>query len=125
MSDGQVDRPSYEQRTFFEQAVVEHSKVRSIDLIDDHVYQIERRGELPSLIVYLTDLYTVGFADVLDIKARCRDVNCIVTISNWNEYTNDAKAHAFSQNIGLFTFREFMGALNWTQIWKYRRTRKV
>jgi len=124
MPDGQADRPSFEQTGFFEHAVSAHDKVRSIDLIEDQVYQVERRKELPQLIVYLTNLYSVGYADVLDIKAKRRDVDCIVTISNWNAYTDDAKAHASDQHIGLFTFREFMGALNWTQIWKYRPKRQ-
>jgi hypothetical protein len=62
-------------------------------------------------MVYLTNLYVVGIADVHEIMSKFPEVNCIVTISNWNSYSNKAKEFSKSQGIGLFKYSEFYGAL--------------
>jgi len=119
MAEGQEDKPSVTQLQFFREAVKNHDKVEACHEIDDQIYRLDRTGDLGEIVVYLTNLYTLGYADVLEIKSKCRRVNCIVTMSGWNGYTGDAKNYATENQIGLFKFAEFMGALNFKQIWKY------
>jgi hypothetical protein len=121
MPDSQEDRPTYTQRQFFREAVVKHDKVQALDEINTQTYRVDRTGDLGEVVVYITNLYSVGYADVIGISSSCPDVNCIVTMSNWNGYTGDAKMHASENKIGLFMFAEFMGALNFKQIWKYKK----
>ena len=117
MPDSQEDKPSYTQRKYFRDTVANPA----LDEIRDQTYTLDRTGELSEVVVYITNLYTVSYADVLDIESRCRHLNCIVTMSNWNGYTGEAKRYAAENRIGLFMFAEFMGALNFKHIWKYEK----
>jgi hypothetical protein len=119
MPAGQEDKPAFTQLQFFRDTVKNHDKVAVCQEIDDQIHALHRTGDLGEIVVYLTNLYTVGYADVLEITSKCRNVNCIVTMSGWNGYTSDAKRYATENHIGLFKFDEFMGALNFKQIWKY------
>lgn len=121
MPESQDDKPTSTQREFFRKAVRGHDKVSGLDSIDDQIYRIDRAGDLDEVFVYITNLYTLGCGDIIEIRSKCRKLNCIVTMSNWNEYTGDAKRYAREQKIGIFKFAEFMGALNFRQPWKYEK----
>ena len=54
--------------------------------------------------------YTVSINDV--VEKIDEGFDALVTISMWNSYTSEAKKYALENQFGLFTFREFMGALN-------------
>jgi hypothetical protein len=113
------DRPVHTQEEFFARAIESHNKVESIERLTKQVYRVNRVDGLPPLTVYVGDIYTVGEADMIEITSEHEEVNCVVAVSNWNEYTQEAKKFGMERKIGLFTFTEFMGALNWTQFWKY------
>lgn len=121
MPESQDDKPTYTQRKFFRETIGNHDKVVALDAINEQTYRLSRTSGLSEVVVYITNLYTVGYADVVDIKSKCRGLNCILTMSNWNGYTSDAKLYAAENRIGLFKFAEFMGALNFKQIWKYAK----
>lgn len=74
------------------------------------LYVIKRRHK-NDLIVHITNLYIVSEADVHEILAEESHINCIVTVSAWNGYSLQAKEMCKEMDIGLFTFREFMGAI--------------
>ena len=76
------------------------------------IMNIERKGLYPNLKVYFADVYILTAADFDEIMDYNPDVNCIVVISNWNQYTVMAKQEARQNNIGLFTLEEFRKALN-------------
>jgi len=118
MGDNQAEKPRKESIAFFEKAIPRHDKVVQLKKLEEQVYEITRLTG-GKVVVYLTNLYTVGLADYYDIRERHPEVNCIVTISNWNSYTRQAKEQANSDHFGLFVFEEFMGALNVEQQWKY------
>jgi hypothetical protein len=101
-----------------------HDKVESVEILRSQVYRIDRVDGMPPVIAYVGDIYTVGQADVIEISSEHEEVNCIVAVSNWNEYTEEAKRFALDRKIGLFTLTEFMGALNWTTFWKYSKKKK-
>jgi hypothetical protein len=118
MAEGQENAPTYTQRQFFCQTVGSHDKVEAVDEIDCQTYRVNRADGLSTVTVYITNLYTVGYADIMEIISTTLNLNCIVTMSNWNGYTREAKAYAAENRIGLFKFAEFMGALNFKYIWK-------
>lgn len=78
--------------------------------LDEHRFHVERVGK-PSLNVYLTNVYIVGEADVIEILAEAPETDVIVTMSAWNSYSNDAKLYAKEREVGLFKFSEFLGAV--------------
>lgn len=104
------DLPRPESIAFFERSVPKHKMVRLLGKLETQKYEINRTNK-SNLKVYLTNLYIVGIADVHEIIGKFPEVNCIVTISNWNSYSNDAKTFCISQSIGLFKYSEFYGAL--------------
>lgn len=84
--------------------------VRRTHQLDEHRFQVERT-EKPNLDVYLTNIYIVGEADVIEILAEAPETDVIVTMSAWNSYSNDAKSYAKEHDVGLFKFGEFLGAV--------------
>lgn len=110
--------PTWKSVQFFRNAIATHSAVESVDDRGENVFVINRKAYSP-VVVFLTDVYTVGIADLIDAMARIPDLNCIVTISNWNGYTQAAKEHGVQNEVGVFLFAELMGALNRADHWTY------
>jgi hypothetical protein len=113
MGDGNPryrDLPRSESITFFERSSTAHPAVTSVNKLEEQRYEIKRESK-SDVMVYLTNLYIVGIADVHEIIIKFPRVNCIVTISNWNSYSMEAKAFCQSQKIGLFKYKEYYGAL--------------
>lgn len=67
-----------------------------------------------SIVVHLNNIYIVSEADVVEIMAEMPDVDAIVTVSNWNSWTNSARELARSHGKGLFNAKEFLGAVNFS-----------
>ena len=110
--------PSSNSVQFFKQAICKHTAVESVGERSGNAFVIDRK-EHSSVLVYLTDIYTVGIADVIEAMDQIPGLNCIVTISNWNGYTQAAKEHGVENQIGVFVFAELMGALNRSDIHTY------
>lgn len=110
--------PTWKSVQFFRNAIATHSAVESLVDRGENVFVINRKTHSP-VVVFLTDVYTVGIADLIDAMARIPDLNCIVTISNWNGYTRAAKEHGVQNRVGVFLFAELMGALNRDDHWAY------
>lgn len=72
---------------------------------------VVERGTRPALRTFMTNIYIVGLADVHEIFADAGEVNAIVTMSAWNGYTVEAKAFCREKGVGLFRFKEFLGAV--------------
>ena len=106
-------------RSFVEKILKGHKKVVTFSGRSYNVFEIKRAGELPSITALFTDLYTVGQADVIEAQDKVENMNCFVTVSNYNGYTKDAKDYAVEQQIGLFRISEFMGALWKKDFWNY------
>src|SRR5260221_628132 len=121
MMEGQADRPSNYQLSFFCKTIRSHNKVETVTPIEEQVYRIDRTETLPAVVVYVSNLYSIGWAEFTSILSENKGINCVVTMSNWNQYTSGAKSYATDNRVGLFKFSEFMGALHWTKFWKYVR----
>jgi hypothetical protein len=116
MDDWHVTRKTIE---FFEEALIGHSRVASFTRDREIVFHIERTERRTDIVAVLVNLYTVGLADVFAICKQFPDVDCIVTGSNWNSYTKEAKDHGLKNKIGVFNTSEFFGALRWSKAYKY------
>lgn len=112
--------PRQESIAFFEKAMNQHDKVAYIRKISEYYYEVIREN-MPSVNVLVTNFYTVGLANVQEILSDYNDIDCIVTISNWNGYTQEAQDWGTSHHVGVFKMDEFMGALNVSEPYRYLR----
>lgn len=88
--------------------------VEDFHQIGENIYEIIRIGSKPTIKVLLVDIYVVSEADVFEIISTNNNLDCILLVGYCNSTTVAAKEKAKSENIGLFDFREFMGAINFT-----------
>ena len=61
----------------------------SFDQLSYQIFTVRRR-QGTDIVVYLSDLYTIGMADYLKIRDNHPEVNCIVTASGYNSELRDA-----------------------------------
>lgn len=109
--------PRPENISFFETNIKKHDKVIALNKIDEYIYCLTL-SNFREYKVYLTNLYTVGIADVMELS-QAHDINAIVTMSSWNSYTLEAKEYGQSIDIGVFIFKELMGAINFDKPSQY------
>lgn len=114
------DKARPESVLYFEKIIRSHDKVRSLEKIDEYLYCLTLYNS-KEYKVYITNLYTVGIADVIELS-RAYDLNAIVTMSSWNSYTLEAKEYGQSMGIGVFIFKELMGAINFDRPEQYFTT---
>ena len=103
------DVPRPDSVLYFEQSLRRHSNIIYYEKMEDFVYKLVL-GNGNIYLVWLTNKYTVSINDV--VEKIDEGFDALVTISMWNSYTFEAKKYALENQFGLFTFREFMGALN-------------
>ncbi len=90
--------------------------LKSNDIVKDvrydgsHIIEIER-VDRESLSAFMTNIYIVSEADVYEILSGHSGIDAIVTMSAWDGYTSAAKKMCRAKNIGLFKFKEFLGAV--------------
>lgn len=102
--------PRPESIEAFIKYVLRSKVVDSVELEHSQVVIVTRNNGR-SLRVYMTNLYIVGLADVAEILADEEDIDAIVTLSGWNSYSSEAKSYCKENEIGLFKFKEFLGAV--------------
>lgn len=115
----QSDMPSDTEIDYFKKILDSHDRVNNYQELSDQQYTVNRTESKQAVFVYLTGLYTIGIADCMDILQKNPQVNCIVSSAAWNGYTSDAKEYTKSNEVGLFTLTEFMGAMNYDEFWNY------
>lgn len=98
---------------FFLRTIGGHGKVSSISHESHTVFVVNRVAGLTDVRVWVCDVYTLGLADYLKIRAADPEIDAIVTMSGYNSWTRDAKEQGYSDGVGVFKFGEFMGALNY------------
>lgn len=113
--------PRPESIAFFERAISNHNVTDHLVKLDEYLYRINRY-QMPSFDILVTNHYTIGLADYYEIMNEYPNIQGIVTISNWNGYTHQAKVAARKNHVGIFIMRELLGALNWNEPYKYVKT---
>jgi len=86
------------------------SAVADVSRESNQVIYVERTSH-PPIRIYMTNTYIVGLADVYEIVRQVDDLDAIVTMSVWNSYTGEAETACKDEGIGLFTFKEILGAV--------------
>jgi len=86
--------------------------VTEVEQESEQVIQIKRKKHCP-LMVFMTNIYIVSLADVQEILTQKDRFDAIVTMSLWNSYTSEAKEFCKERRIGLFMFKEFLGAVHY------------
>ena len=119
MPDQFVKFPRRESIAFFEKAMNTPSRVSGYKCLSDSYYEIHR-DELPTIRVFVANYYALSVADYYDIVSEY-EVDCLVTISNWNSVTQDAYELGKSNGVGVFKMNEFLGALNYARPCTYIR----
>jgi hypothetical protein len=105
------DPPAKRSRDFFVEAIQDHTKVRVVVAETTQRYRIQRHG-LSDVLVFLTNVYTLGIADYLAARRANPDADCVVTLSGHNRYTDEAKSKGIEDGVGVFKFGELYGALH-------------
>lgn len=103
------DRDTY---AFFEKAISGHGHVQGMEQVEPQVYELSREG-MADVRVWICNVYRVSAADVAEICAEDPDVDAIVTMSAWNDVTAEGKQAGKEQGVGVFAFKQLMGALNY------------
>ncbi len=67
----------------------------------------------------MTNIYVVGVADVAAVLGECKDINVVVTLSAWNMVSADARQYGNQRRVGVFTWKDFWGAMNYRKYWLY------
>lgn len=110
--------PRPESIHFFEKAISNHSSVIFLNKTNYYYYCIHRENK-SFVNALVLNLYTIGLADYIEFIDLYPNTDAIITISNWNGYTIQAKEEARKNGVGIFVMSEFLGALNWDEPYKY------
>jgi hypothetical protein len=76
----------------------------------EEVLLVERRG-LPSLRVVLTNIYTLGKAEVMRELQLHPGIDLIVNLSDYNQYTAGAAEYGLENGVRVISGREMFGVL--------------
>jgi hypothetical protein len=104
------EKPRRESIRFFEERIKNHDRVTKVEKIEENYYCLILANSRPYR-VFVTNIYTVGTADVIEIMSDYK-VDGIVTMSIWNGYSLDAKMYGRKLGVGIFLLKELMGAIN-------------
>ena len=105
------EKPRKDSVHFFEERIKNHDMVTKVEKIMENYYCLILTNSR-SYRVFVTNIYTVGITDVMEIMSDY-EIDGFVTMSSWNSYSLDAKMYARNLGIGIFLLRELMGALNY------------
>ena len=106
MPDQFIKFPRVESIQYFESAMYGHNKVLRCKKISDSYYEIQRE-DLPPIFVFVSNYYALSVSDYYEITSEYQ-IDCLVTISNWNRVTQDAYELGRRNGIGVFTISEFI-----------------
>lgn len=104
------EKPRWDSIRYFEEVIKKHDRVTKVDKIEENYYCLTL-ADSRLYKVFVTNIYTVGIADVIEIMSDYK-IDSIVTMSIWNGYSLEAKMHGRDLGVGVFLFKELMGALN-------------
>ena len=68
---------------------------------------------MSDLVAHTTNIYIFSVSDYEEAVADAPDIRAIISMSAWNSYTPEVKVHGKENGVGIFSFREFLGAVNY------------
>ncbi|MCZ8533363.1 hypothetical protein [Psychrobacillus psychrodurans] len=104
--------PRSESVRYFLTTIPNHQCIANVKQLELPLFEVTKvKGK--KLNVLLVYIYILSESEFLELYTLYPEMDVIVNSSNWNQYTTSAKSMAKENNIALFTFKEFMGALNY------------
>jgi hypothetical protein len=103
--------PTHKSQEFFLEMMERHDDVTSVKNLAPNLYDVTL-DDGTEVKVFMTDVYEFTVSDYANLRAKHSGVNCIVMASNWNHFTDAARADARADGIATFHFKGLMGALN-------------
>jgi hypothetical protein len=82
-----------------------------VQKIDSQHLKVERPG-MSTLLVHMSNIYIFSYSDFEDALGVNPNIDVIVSMSAWNSYTKEVKENARAGSVGVFSFVEFLGAVN-------------
>lgn len=113
----------YSTISWFFTTMQQHSKVKSVEREKDILFTIIDNDDRVYKVLLL-DEYKLGLATLMKALTEFPNTNYIVIGGDWNSYTNEAKKYGLENNIGIFNFSEFMGAINTKNPLKYKKVER-
>lgn len=113
----------YGHYKFFEDKMLLHNKVGSIQNTGDGLYEINL-SEGRVIKVFICECYSFGLAEYYETVEELGEIQAVIINSNWCGYTHEAKRYCREHGVGLFSIGEFMAALNMENFWEYLTERE-
>lgn len=105
----------YSTICFFEDALRAHGRVKKVKRERDIFFRIERDNN-SVLNALLLNEYRFGLASLIRALEEFPETKFIIIGGNWNESTYEADRYAEDNNIGIYNFSEFLGAINYNKV---------
>ena len=103
---------------FFEERMLDHDKVVSLDVIKAGLYDVKLKT-LKVIRVFVCECYSFDIAEYHEVRDNYGDIDAIVIHSNWCGYTPNVKYYCMQKEVGVFDVGGFMGAINRRKFWTY------
>ncbi|MFD5818188.1 hypothetical protein [Streptomyces sp. NPDC127038] len=97
--------------TYARTTLPSHRRVSHVERVCESILRIHRNN-IPAVDITFVDAYTLGVAGLQQALGWHPNVDAVVNMGAYNSYTGEAKEAAASLGIGLFTYKELMGALH-------------
>ena len=108
----------YGHYKFFEDRMLSHVKVNSIQNTGEGLYEINLDNERV-IKVFICECYSFGLAEYYETVEKLGKIQSVIINSSWCGYTTEAKRYCREHGVGLFNIGEFMAALNVKNFWEY------
>lgn len=108
----------YGHFSFFEQRMHAHSRVRDLEASGEGKYRLFKTDGTV-LETFICECYSYGAAEYLETTTKLGKLDVIIISSNWCGYSDDLKMQCRDEQVGLFSIRDFMAALNRPDFWAY------
>lgn len=108
----------YGHYKFFEERMLSHDKVYSIQNTGEGLYEINL-GDKRVIKAFICECYSFGLAEYHETVEKLGKIQAVIINSNWCGYTSEAKRYCREHGVGLFNIGEFMAALNMKKFWEY------
>lgn len=113
------DTPDERSIKEFLRAIRQHDKVSAVSVNPGEVTVKIALAAGTTLRILMTNIYCIGEADVREFLDNDPRIDVIVTLSAWNLVSADASSYGRQKRKGVFTWKEFFGALNYKKYWLY------
>ncbi|WP_038051360.1 hypothetical protein [Thioalkalivibrio sp. ALJ1] len=108
----------YGNYDFFEQRMLDHSKVYEFRRVTPSLYEIILTdGQV--LKTFICECYSFDVAEYVEVCRELGEIDAVVISSNWCGYSPGVKRHCMDRRVGVYDIRGFMAAINKKEFWNY------